>query len=316
MHFKAAVIKVVPVILFAAWWFAAFPPELFSQPIAALASANTLSVSSESSDPIKTGSELNHHLAGYALIAIGLLVIAGQSGDKLRSLQIVWPFVFIAFGLFLVIWSDGEMWPRGNLNWLWMVHHDLEARQHKTYAILLVALGIIEYLRARGKLSRFWRTWAFSILAVAGVVLLVFHDHHVGPGGADSPEAHKYWISWSIAGVANAAAPQAEVGQDPVTDMHDMVMPESATSATQEPAPAPADHSGMEMSFGEGAHQHVMPAEMIRIQHQHMWFALIGFAVVVFKFIDDSALWHRRFVPFLWPGWIALLGILLVFYAE
>jgi len=63
-------------------------------------------------DPNKPASELNHHLAGYALIAIGALVIAGYS-EKLRPLQLVWPFLFVTAGLFLAAWSDAEIWPRG-----------------------------------------------------------------------------------------------------------------------------------------------------------------------------------------------------------
>jgi len=103
------------------------------------------SIREEHQDPNKPASELNHHLVGFALIAIGTLAIGGQSSRQFRFLQSVWPFLFVLAGLFLLAWSDKEIWPRGNLNWMWLVHHDAEARQHKIYAILLLAIGVIEY---------------------------------------------------------------------------------------------------------------------------------------------------------------------------
>ena len=151
-------------------------------------------VSVAEQDPNKPASELNHHLAGYALIAIGALVIAGYSSEKLRPLQLVWPLLFVAAGLFLAAWSDAEIWPRGNLSWRFLIHHDPEARLHKIYALLLILIGIIEYLRARGKLNRFWRTWAFPLLALVGAGLLLFHDHGQ-TSGASSPEARQYMVS-------------------------------------------------------------------------------------------------------------------------
>src|SRR5262245_36648631 len=94
-------------------------------------------------DPNKEPSELNHHIAGCALIGVGLLVIASFSSAKLRFLQFTWPVLFILNGVFLAAWSDSEIWPRGNLSWRWLFHHDLEARQHKVFALILIALGIV-----------------------------------------------------------------------------------------------------------------------------------------------------------------------------
>jgi hypothetical protein len=38
--------------------------------------------------------------------------------------------------------------------------------------------------------------------------------------------------------------------------------------------------------------------------------------VALCKFISDSALWRRTFVVHLWPSFVTLLGVLLVFYTE
>jgi hypothetical protein len=243
-------------------------------------------------DPNKPASESNHHLAGYALIAIGLLVLAGQSSSRLRLLHLVWPFLFVAVGLFLAAWSDIEIWPRGNLSWTWLVRHDLEARQHKLIAILLIAIGLVEYLRP--KLSRFWGIWAFPLLALVGVGVLLSHDHG-GSSGASSPEARNYVVSWLA-------------GEERKAD-------EKPTMAPSDRPPA-VHHSEMEFHHGDHGAQHTMTASMLRVERQHMWFALIGIFVIFFKVIHDSAVWRHSFVPFLWPIWIFVLGMLLVFYTE
>jgi hypothetical protein len=59
-----------------------------------------------------------------------------------------------------------------------------------------------------------------------------------------------------------------------------------------------------------------MTAAMLKIEGQHMWFALVGFAVILFKFVDDRSKWRAPIIPFMWPGALVLLGVLLVFYTE
>jgi len=57
--------------------------------------------------------------------------------------------------------------------------------QHKTFAVILLALGIIEVQRARGILKSAWAGWVFPVLAAFGSVLLLFHEHHTGMHGAE-----------------------------------------------------------------------------------------------------------------------------------
>jgi hypothetical protein len=267
-------------------------------------------------DPHKPASELNHHLIGYALIAIGLLVLAGQSSDRLRPLQLVWPFLFVAAGLFLAAWSDGEIWPRGNLSWMWLIHHDLEARQHKLFAILLIVMGLVEYLRVPAKLSPFWRMWAFPLLALVGVGLLLSHDHGAG-SGASSPEARNYVVSWLARGTTKADESQAAAPSSlPPAVHHKMMMSGSPLLETQQPQKQATAHEEMEMHQEDHGHQHHMTASMLKVEREHMWFALIGAFVILFKVIHDNALWRSSFVPLLWPSGIVVLGMLLVFYTE
>ena len=283
--------------------------QLYAQRITGLPAA---AVSVAEQDPNKPASELNHHLAGYALIAIGALVIAGYSSEKLRPLQLVWPLLFVAAGLFLAAWSDAEIWPRGNLSWRFLIHHDPEARLHKIYALLLILLGIIEYLRARAKLNRFWRAWAFPLLALVGAGLLLFHDHGQ-TSGASSPEARQYMVSGWAARAADAPDSMpgmhhhASESDSPRVD--DQVGTSASAERVSDDIPAPDAHSA-------SAHSHEMSEGMLRVERQHLWFAVVGLGVALFKFVSDSALWRRSVALRLWPGFITLLGVLLVFYTE
>jgi len=311
--------KAITLALLVAWWVARFPVQLSARPASVLLSTNTFMSSGTSldQDPNKPASELNHHLIGYALIAIGALVIVGQSSERLRPLQSVWPLLFVFAGLFLAAWSDGEIWPRGDLNWGWLVFHDAEARQHKIYAILLMGMGIVEYLRLRAKLSRFWLTWAFTLLAIIGVVLLLLHDHSAG-SGASSPEAHKYVVPWAVNANTKPTDSVSLVPAHRPPAMHDHKLP--GLAPLERPRPqlevAAAPHEDMEMHNASNRHQDHMTVSMLRVEQQHVWFALIGAAVVLFKFINDRATSPRHCISFLWPACIVVLGMLLVFYIE
>jgi hypothetical protein len=274
-------------------------------------------VSPASVDPNKAPSEFNHHIAGWALIGVGSLVLASFLSPNLRALRYVWPALFLLAGLFLALWSDGEIWPRGNLNWAWLVHHDQEAGQHKIYALLLIAIAVVEYLRARGSLNRFWGTWTFCILSIVGAALLLVHDHTAG-SGANSPEARAYLVDPAFGPDGKLPAPQAShlmPGMD--RSMMDM-----------DHGGMPMDHSGMDhssMRTGDdpdltntpsSSHHHHMTPSMMLVEREHFWFMIVGLGVALFKLISDGKFWRGRFVPYAWPSGMVLLGVLLVFYQE
>jgi hypothetical protein len=233
-------------------------------------------------DPNKGPSEFNHHIIGYGLIGVGALILAGLTWPRLRMIQLGWPLFFILIGVFLAAWSDAEIWPRGNLNWAWLLHHDQEARQHKIYAILLIAIGLIEYLRARGSLGRFWRVWSFPILAIVGAGLLLVHDH-TGGGGGHSLEARAYLVN-------------------PALD--------------QDGNPSPFDPSAPPVPSHNHAMHHDSSPGTLLVEREHSWFMLVGLAIALFKFVADGSLWRRRFVSYLWPATLVVLGLLLTLYHE
>lgn len=282
---------------------------------------STAVAASQSVDPNKEPSEFNHHMAGFALIGVGILVLTGLIFPQLRPVPFIWPLLFILAGLFLAAWSDGEIWPRGNLSWAFLLHHDPEARQHKIYATLLIALGVLEYLRARGYLGRVWHTWGFPILAICGAGLLLIHDHSAG-SGARSQEAKAYLVN-----------PALDVGGKPWPAITPYDPPAAALSQ-HEGAPNMSeamDHSKMNMDHSSMAmnnvgiptndshatnHVHHMSPSMKLVEREHFWFMVVGVTIAVFKFLSDAALQNRRFIPYFWPSATALLGVLLTFYRE
>jgi hypothetical protein len=271
-------------------------------------------------DPNKGPSEFNHHVAGWILVEVSLLFIVTLIFPELKGYRYIWPCLLVAAGLFLALWSDGEIWPRGNLNWMWLFHHDAEARQHKIYSILLVAIGILEYIRIRYRLPRFWRTWAFPLLAVLGAGMLLIHDHTSG-SGAHSSEALAYLVNPSLDvdgtprrgsiakvdsqtnGNETQAADRSATGADDSAMVGSMAMDHS--HMTMNPAPS-----------NSPSHHHHMAASMVRVEREHFWFMIAGLGIALFKLVSDGEFLRNRIVPYMWPASMTVLGIMLVFYRE
>jgi hypothetical protein len=266
-------------------------------------------------DPNKAPSEFNHHMAGWALIGVGFFALLGFL-SRARALRYVWPALFLLAGLFLALWSDAEMWPRGNLSWAWLLHHDQEAGQHKIYALLLTAMGIVEYFRACGSLNRFWRAWAFPILAIVGAAFLLVHDH-TASGGATSLEARAYLVNPALDPDGN---PPVRHASDPMPGMDRSMM-------DVDPSGMPMDHSGMDhpsMPMGNDppssdtpspGHHHMTPS-MLLVEREHFWFMIVGLGVALLKLMSDAKFWRGRLIPYCWPSGMVLLGVLLLLYRE
>jgi hypothetical protein len=258
-------------------------------------------------DADKLASEFNHHTAGWALIGVGFLVLAGSLSPNLGRLRYVWPALFLLAGMFLALWSDAEIWPRGNLSWAWLLHHDQEAGQHKIYALILIVIGTIEYLRACKCLNLFWRAWAFPALAIFGAAFLLVHDHTAG-SGATSPEARAYLVN-----------PALDPDGNPPGPLTSNSMPAMASSMMD------MDHSGTDHTrMGTGStptdaplpgHHH-MTASMLLVEREHFWFMVVGVGVALAKLVSDSGFWRRHFMHYAWPSGMVLLGVLLVLYRE
>src|SRR5882724_8475408 len=129
----------------------------------------------------KRESEFNHHLAGFFVVLAGLFILAeADIRNRWALVRYAWPMCFVLSGVFVLIWSDTELWPFGSQSWYYGLTHHLEVVQHKGFAVLLLAVGVLELQRARGILRARWSGWIFPLLAVAGSSLLFFHEHQAG----------------------------------------------------------------------------------------------------------------------------------------
>ena len=249
-------------------------------------------------DPNKDPSELNHHIAGGFLLAIGLCIIGSERYKSLAWLRWLPPILFIAAGLFLAAWSDNEIWPRGDLTWSWL-YYDAEARQHKLYALLLVALGLVECFQASRRHRRPWLNVVFPILGVVGGVSLFFH-HHSGEivvSAAGQPALVQH--------AQLNAVPSAPHRHDHGGSGH-ADFPSSPGSSV--------NHTGA--ITPEGPHQHHMTGPEAKIQREHAWFAVVGFCIVLLKFLSDNGKLRARIGRYLWANSVILLGLSLLFYTE
>jgi hypothetical protein len=316
-----------PTLLAAFFGVIAFACLVASQPLFAHASSQTVSsaTTSQKVDPNKAPSEFNHHIAGWALIGVGLVSLASFLFPHSRTHRYMWPALLVLAGFFLALWSDGEIWPRGNLSWAWLFQHDAEARQHKIYSVLLAAIGIVECVRIPGLLPRFWKTWAFPVLAVAGAGMLLIHNH-ASASGARLPEAQAYLVNPALDVDGSVRKPNALTTAKATTDDQHQRMHHLSEHALDAPAPEsgsmPMNHSQMVMDVSplstvHNDHQHhLMTTSMLRVEREHMWFMMIGLAIALFKFLSDSELFRSRIVQYIWPSCMVLLGFLLVFYRE
>lgn len=157
----------------------------------------------------KRESEFNHHLAGFLVLVAGLLILAdGSIRQRWAVGRHVWPICFLASGIFLLIFSDTELWPFGEQSWYFGFTHHKEVLQHKVFAVLLLAVGVIELQRARGILKATWAGWVFPIVASAGSLLLLFHEHQGGMTGPNHMELmqriQSQHISFSVTGLGIA----------------------------------------------------------------------------------------------------------------
>jgi len=166
-------------------------------------------------------------------------------------------------------------------------------------------------------LNRFWQSWAFPLLALFGAVFLLFHDHGAG-SGASSPEAEKYVVSW-----AAPRTPQTSVPISVSADLRDFTSVEhshhmsgSQVGSSEQEQKAGFPTEAMEMLGGGSSRRHDMSAAMLRIEHQHLYFAVLGIVLIFLKVVHDSSFWRGSFVPFLWPSCIGILGLMLVLYTE
>lgn len=159
----------------------------------------------------KRESEFNHHLAGF-FVALGGAFMLSQAGASRRGrlADYIWPASFLLSGVFVLVWSDTELWPFGPRHWLEALQNNREVLQHKVFAVLLLGLGLIELLRMKGTLQGIWSRLVFPVLAVVGSILLLFHQHEGGMHGPHHMELmariQSEHLSYAVVGIGIGVA--------------------------------------------------------------------------------------------------------------
>jgi putative copper resistance protein D len=159
----------------------------------------------------KKESEFNHHLAGLFVAIAGLFMLFQSNLTKRwPAVRFIWPACFLLAGIFVLVWSDTELWPFGHRQWLEALQNNREVLQHKTFAVLLLGLGAIEWQRARGVLRSAWSGWIFPVIAIAGSIILIFHQHEGGLVGEHHMETmariQSEHLSYTVTGLGIGVA--------------------------------------------------------------------------------------------------------------
>src|ERR1700745_3673798 len=79
----------------------------------------------------KQESEFNHHLTGLFVLFAGIFIFAGSNvAQRWPFVRYAWPMCFLAAGLFVLIFSDTEVWPFGPQSpWDGITHNTEDLQQ-------------------------------------------------------------------------------------------------------------------------------------------------------------------------------------------
>ncbi|MDO9710781.1 CopD family protein [Paracraurococcus lichenis] len=120
-------------------------------------------------------SEYNHHWAGILVLLVGLAALLDATG--VVPLARHWPLLFLGLAGFILVRSDPEAWPLGEIGLLESLR-DPEVVQHKLAALLVVGFAVAEWWVRLGRITGRAR-FVFPSAMVAGGVLLLAHTHAI-----------------------------------------------------------------------------------------------------------------------------------------
>ncbi len=121
----------------------------------------------------------NHNVAGWIVLAIGgIMFLQAFEIRQAPWLRPSWTVLAMLIGVLILIFSDPEAWPIGYQ----MLADSLaskEVLEHKLSGVVVLALGLVEFLRLRGALVH--PAWALflPILSISAGAILVQHLHAV-----------------------------------------------------------------------------------------------------------------------------------------
>jgi copper resistance protein D len=119
-------------------------------------------------------SEYNHHWAGLIVLAIGILALAERSGRAPWARN--WPLLFLVLAGFLLLRSDPETWPLGDVGFIESLS-DPEVLQHRIFVVLITAFAVFEWRVRTGRERSLNAGLVFPLITAIGGALLLTHSH-------------------------------------------------------------------------------------------------------------------------------------------
>jgi putative copper resistance protein D len=120
-------------------------------------------------------SEYNHHWAGLFVIALGLLSLLNRAGARWAR---HWPLLLFGLAGFLLLRSDPETWPLGNVGFF-ESFRDVEVLQHRVFVLLLCIFALFEWRVRTGNWAVRGAALVFPVLCAGGGTLLLTHSHAI-----------------------------------------------------------------------------------------------------------------------------------------
>lgn len=125
-------------------------------------------------------STFNHNLSGYLLLAIGaLMLLAVAGGSRFPWTTQLWPAVMVVLAIVVLYRSDPNAWPYG-VKGFWESLAESKVLEHKISGLIVLAMGVVEWLRARQILTHWAWGMLFPMLAISGGIVLFSHVHSEG----------------------------------------------------------------------------------------------------------------------------------------
>jgi len=152
------------------------PPRLVSPPVERLlAAAAPIDDTLSTRQPEEYAwSEYNHHMAGFFVFGMGVLALLERTGRARWARH--WPLLLLGLAAFMFVRNDPRAWPLGPAGfWESMALPDV--LQHRLVVLIVVALGLFEWLVRIGTLAQpGWRL-VFPVLCAVGGAMLLTHSH-------------------------------------------------------------------------------------------------------------------------------------------
>lgn len=118
-------------------------------------------------------SEYNHNWSGVFVASIGLLALLAQAGWRPAR---HWPLLFALLGLFVLVRSDPESWPIGDINFFAAMRAP-EVLQHRLAVLVVFVFAWFEWRVRRGTLGDARYQYVFPLTNIIGGILLLSHSH-------------------------------------------------------------------------------------------------------------------------------------------